>query len=208
MSNKPLSAAEIATSSLAELARKRPELCDASGRAFWPVPAHFPHLLSRAVETLQQETTLRYLRHDPIAKELATVRTDLMKVVYEGDLGENHTDMFLRDHPEILSVTPEEADTLPFAEFCRGILSIDDPIVLLAVLTRNEEAGLAEAQALAQHSFIKPDGKFAKVHVIEEEVHGRISEGMRERLLRIPEFQTRFAKGEGLHDDLYRTILK
>ena len=202
-----MKADELMDSAIHTLAKQRPDLCDQSGRGFWPVPVHFPRLLSKTLDALQREVSERYLRHDPTADTLASVRMDFMRVVGEGDLGENHTKLFLADHPGIANVTPEESDRLPFGQFCRSILTIDDPVLLMAILTRNEEGGLAEAQALADTKLIKPDGPFALTHLREEEVHGRISADMRKKLLSISEFEQRFHLGETIHDQFYLSIL-
>ena len=186
-----------------ELAKKRPELSNMSGKGFWPVPAFFPLLLSHTIHCLQNKITELYLKNDGIAKELSEIRIALLNIVFEGDLGEDHTGLFIKDHPNKL----DEYKNLPFYNFCQGILKINNPIILLGILTRNEEGSLEEAKALVETKIINV-GIFSQIHLIEEEKHARISESIKNKLLKNVQFKEDFLKGIDIHDELYSSIVQ
>lgn len=128
-----------------------------------------------------------------------------MKIVYEGDLGENHTGLFVKDHPTITE-NIKEFRKLPFFNFCSSILIIRNPLILLGILTRNEEGSLEEAKALVETNLISK-GTFSKTHLIEEKQHVQISEYIRNKLMQHELWREDFMKGIKLHDKLYSTIV-
>ena len=204
---KVLNAGKFMGDKIRELASQQPELCDQSGKGFWPVPAMFPQLLAHTIHKLQEKITyLNLFGKYEEAKLLTEVRLGMLKVVFEGDLGEDHTRLFLDDHKGILGLDSAEYRKLPFYDFCKSVLEIENPIVLLGILTRNEEGSLEEAKALTETKLIG-SGEFARIHVIEEEEHGRISAKIREALIQHSEFKEDFVKGLALHDLFYSSII-
>lgn len=190
-----------------ELAATQPELRDGSGRAFWPTPAMFPNLLAECLEGLQDEITRLYLESEwEKADLLASCRCDLLKIVGEGDLGENHTALFVKDHPSIKALKAEESRSLPFFRFCSEMLDIENPVMLLGALMRNEEGSLGEMEALLDEELITR-GPFAELHIVEEEEHARLAENISERLRGEPAFGEDYQRGYALHDEIYTRAL-
>lgn len=200
-------AEEFMEMAVRELAATQPELRDGSGRAFWPTPAMFPNLLAECLEGLQDEITRLYLDSEwDKADLLANCRCDLLKIVGEGDLGENHTALFLKDHPTIKELTTEESRNLPFYRFCSEMLDIENPVVLLGALMRNEEGSLGEMEALLDEELITR-GPFAELHIVEEEEHARLAENISARLRGEPAFGEDYQHGYALHDEIYTRAL-
>src|SRR5262245_60137167 len=111
-------AGEVMVEVLELLAASRPELCDKSGAAFYPIPVVFPKILSRVVDTLQFEITRFHLEGDHALADLLTeARILLMQLVFEGDLGENHSRLFLDDHPASRTRKMDH----PFKVFCEKV---------------------------------------------------------------------------------------
>jgi len=186
-----------------ELAARRPALRDQSGRGFWPTPALFPLLLAHCLRLLQQRVSDLYLAGKQDHGELlATCRCNLLKLVSEGDLGEDHTSLFLADHPGLVALPRDETQRLPFSGFCQQVLSIEDPIILLGVLMRNEAGSLGEMESLLKEDLIAP-GRFSEVHLVEEVEHAFLAEGIAERLAVEPELSRCFEAGQRLHDEIY-----
>jgi len=195
---------EFMGSTIRMLATKHPEFCDRSGQGFWPVPAYFPRLLSDYIDKLQCEITQQYLLGNSAqGNTLASVRTDVIKIISEGDLGENHTQLYIEDHPIVIGT---DYRVLPFYNFCESALEIKNPIILLGFLMRNEEGSLEEAIALAETGLIGK-GAFADKHLIEEKEHGRIAESVTKKLLAEPAYAEDFKTGMRIHDQLYISIL-
>ncbi len=198
---------EYMGSKIKELAERRPDLCDKSGRGFWPVPASFPSLLSHAQNQLQSKIQEFYLKGEvEKADTLASVRMDLQKLVHEGDLGENHTRLFLNDHSGIQFLSEGVHRKLPFYNFCETVLDIEDPIMLMGIISRNEEGSLGEAHALAATGLVNY-GPFATTHLREEVEHGRLSERIRKTLSSHSDFHENFVTGIRVHDQIYHSIL-
>lgn len=189
------------------LAHRRPALRDRSGRGFWPVPAMFPLLLSQCLHRLQQRVSELYLegrQHE--GGLLAACRCNMLRLVADGDLGEDHAALFLADHPQIGAIPGQECRDLPFFTFCQGILHIDDPIVLLGALMRNEAGSLGEMEALLEEDLIA-SGRFSEIHLIEEVTHARLAEEIAERLAEVDELHSSFTKGQALHDRIYAGVV-
>jgi release factor glutamine methyltransferase len=200
-------AGEFMARKVIELAQTREDLCDESGLGFWPIPAMFPQVLSHTIHLLQRKITNLILEGKTQEAHLLThVRCDLLKIVHEGDLGENHTGIFLHEHRRALEIDRTTLEKLPFYSFCTSLLEIDNPLVLLGAITRNEEGSIGEAKALVKTNLIK-NRKFAELHLIEEVEHGRISAQIKSLLVDHPIFGSDFTQGLKLHDQLYSKIL-
>jgi hypothetical protein len=200
-------AGEFMSNMVNELAKKYPHLCDESGRGFWPVAAYFPLVLSTTLDKLQSKITNAYLSGTKKDAEfLAQLRIGLMEIVYEGDLGENHTQLYLSDHPNLSYIPKREHKSLPFYDFCQGLLKVERPIILLGAILRNEEGSVAEVQALVDTHLIK-NGFFAQTHLKEEEKHARISRDIVEKLVDNHVYKRSFLEGYRLHDVLYQTVI-
>ncbi|MCG8599294.1 MAG: hypothetical protein MI807_04045 [Verrucomicrobiales bacterium] len=190
---------------LRQFAANYPDYCDSSGRAFWPVPAYFPLLLSRVLDALQQEISSAYIHgENEKARLLAEARIKLAQITLEGDLGENHTEMFLRDHP---NVTTADAENRPFDRFCAGAMAVEDPVELLGLLCRNEQGSIEEMEA-ARDCQLLADGPFLQVHLIEEEEHRKLAEEIRDIMMTNSVFAASFKRGEEVHDKLYAGVLE
>lgn len=189
-------------------AAQHPEFTEPAVRGcfFWVVTCYFPELLAEMQLRLTRLARKAYLRHESDADLLAWVRMEWTKLTSVGDLGENHTRMYLEEHPAVLDMTLDQVYDSPFARFCTGLLELQDPIMLLGALTRNEEGAIGEATALVSTGLIA-DGEFARLHLLEEPEHGAISAGIRERMLAHPGFSPRFIQGMRHHDFLYQGIL-
>lgn len=188
------------------LAHRQPGLCDRSGRGFWPVPVMFPLLLAHCLHRLQQRVSELYLGgHYCEGELLAACRCNVLRLVAEGDLGEDHASLFLADHHEVRGITGPECRQLPFFAFCEGILRIDDPVVLLGALMRNEAGSLGEMEALLGEGLIS-SGRFSEVHLVEEVTHARLAEEIAERLATVDELNHSFQIGQALHDQIYASV--
>lgn len=185
-----------------QLADRRPDLANMSGRGFWPVPAVFPLYLGHSIFRLQNAVSEAYLRGDSShAAWLAHLRVLLMRIVYEGDLGENHTELFLRDHPEA-----PHADG-PFAKFTTHLGQMHMHwATMLGLLVDNEVGSLAEARALVGYKIIRPDGVFARVHLQEEVEHARIATEIAVAVQR-SRYAGAFENGIRLHRMWYASIV-
>lgn len=178
------------------------------GQFFWVVTCYFPEILAELQLGLTRLARQLYLAEDTDSSYIAWVRTLLVKLTTRGDLGENHTEVYLNDHGWIDGLSSAQAERSPFAPFCRGMLELAyDPIVLLGALTRNEEGSVAEAQAMVEQGLIV-NGKFAQLHLEEEPEHAAISAEIRLRMLAKPKYAERFREGMRRHDELYSTILE
>jgi Fe-S-cluster containining protein len=188
------------------LADRQPGLRDRGGRAFWPVPALFPLLLVHCLHQVQRQVSELYLAaHDREAAILAACRCNLLRLVAEGDLGEDHAALFLADHPGIAAIAGEEYRQLPFYGFCQDILRIDDPILLLGALMRNEAGSLGEMEALLAENLISP-GRFSAAHLVEEVTHARLADEIAERLSEFEALNRSFNAGQALHDRIYAAV--
>ena len=148
--------------------------------------------MSDYIDKLQCEITQQYLLGNSAqGNTLASVRTDVIKIISEGDLGENHTQLYIEDHPIVIGT---DYRVLPFYNFCESALEIKNPIILLGFLMRNEEGSLEEAIALAETGLIGK-GAFADKHLIEEKEHGRIAESVTKKLLAEPAYAEDFKTG-------------
>src|SRR6266478_37501 len=111
-----------------KLAKEKKQYCDNSGYAFFPVPIYFPKMLSKCIDMLQDEITSFYLKNKiEVAEKLVQVRINIIKMVHEGDLGENHTGLFLHDHPKLKNMNKVELKKTPFYNFCINVLRVNNP---------------------------------------------------------------------------------
>lgn len=198
-------AGQTMTAVLEKIAEKSPAYADSSGKVFWPIPAAFPLLLTKTLHLLQTEITRLYLAHNPLAKQLADARMLFMKLMYEGDLGENHTDLFLVDHPSTKGITTEESNHLPFSRFCDEALKIENFATLCGLICRNEIGSVAEANRLEELKMVI-DGPYNKIHKVEEIEHARASEKIADIFMESP-YKEDFVLGMELHDTLYKEAL-
>ncbi len=190
------------------LAKKNEKYCNNSGYAFFPVPIFFPKMLSKCIDMLQDEITNCYLENNvEVVEKLIQVRINIIKMVNEGDLGENHTGLFLHDHPMLKNMDQLTIKKTPFYNFCVSVLKVANPYILLGIITRNEEGSLSEMNALVKNNLINIKGNFAKLHLIEEEMHGILSKEVATILSNHDFFRKDFLEGYILHDKLYNTIL-
>ncbi len=183
------------------LAKKSPQYCNGKGLGFWPIPTLFPLLLTHTLLLLQTEISRLYLEHDPLAARLTHARTQFSKLSHEGDLGENHTELFLADHPEVRKLTPTVTEQLPFADFCRGMLALQDFAELCGAITDNEIGSVEEARAL-QDARIVVDGPYLQKHLVEEVEHAKAAEKINQIFLTSP-YNDRFTSGIEKHRQLY-----
>ncbi len=187
---------------VSRLAEDRPDLRDSSGRAFWPVPASFPLILSKCLFGLQELATGECLAGcSHRAQLVSAVRIEFLRLTADGDLGEDHTSLFLKDHPKAAEVT----DRPPFGYFCEEILKIEDPIVLLGAISRNEEGSISEIAALVESRLID-DGAFARKHLEQEHEHARRAETIAHLIGDSGWLLPRFQSGLALHDRLYSSV--
>jgi hypothetical protein len=190
------------------LAKAKKEYCNGSGIGFYPVPVYFPRMLSKCIDLIQNEITKYYLKQENTkAEKLVQVRINLLKTVFEGDLGENHTGIFLKDHPKVIKLTKEEIKALPYYNFVMGMVAEENPFRLLGMLARNEKGSLEEAKALVETNLIKDDGEYGNLHLMEEVLHGQLADEIAEIVLSELEFSEQFIIGQINHDKLYSTVL-
>lgn len=195
-------APELMASGIAKLGDQFPEYTNQSGVGFWPIPLYFPRFLSRCIDLIQEEITDHWNRKDAdTAGKLIDVRIRLLRLVYEGDLGENHLGAFIADHPFVTELSAEVE--LPFSQFCLKILEVDDAITLLGILMRNEEGSLAEAHQLVNSQIINVDGTYGKLHLEEEVEHGRLATEIHQIIEGIPALNDRYLLGFEMHDEWY-----
>src|ERR1700741_75998 len=105
-------AAAFRAAIIKKLAKIRPDLCNSSGLGFWPVPIMIPVIIAKCIYLLHAEWQRQIMLGDrPLAKKLSEIRILLAKLGYEGDLGEDHAGIYMKEHPEVKNV---EMETLPF----------------------------------------------------------------------------------------------
>lgn len=148
-------------------------------------------------EWLKQIQTGNY----DVAEMLSEVRTRLTRLVAEGDLGENHAGIYIREHPDVKKI---EYETAPFFKAYQEILDQEDAFVLLGFVYSIETGSLEAIKALVAHGMIS-NGEFAKLHMMEEVEHGRIAEEIKQLILQ-SQYASEFAEGCDLHDRLYEAI--
>jgi len=204
---RPLAnAGQVMASTLARFASSHPELCDKSGTGFMPIPIMFPLLLTHLLDLLQLTISVLYSTNDLHVDKLVRIRMLFMQLMSEGDLGEDHTGLFLREHPEALKRLNMDMERGPFAAFCRRVRQTQDFAELCGIICRNEIGSEAEARALLEHAIIS-DGKYAQTHLVEEVEHANAAAEISEIFLHSP-YRHRFQNGLLLHDRLYREVLE
>ena len=199
-------AAVVMSTAIRHLAMQHPELAERKGLAFWPVPAIFPAVLADCIAGLQELITYEYVRdHSPSAQRLGRARCLLLTIVGEGDLGEDHTALFLQDHPDVLGAGYAISGQLPFSSLCRGLRAIADPVMQLGALIRNELGSTAEIGTLVRVGLITA-GPYSEVHAREEPEHAAVAEEIRHLFYGFRKYAPRFKAGEMLHDELYGQV--
>lgn len=181
------------------LANTRPDLRNRSGVGFWPVPIMIPVVLAKCLYLIHDEWFNQIQASNyKVAEMLTEVRTRVTHLVAEGDLGEDHAGVFLREHPDVKEIEMNDA---PFFKAYKAILEEDDAFVLLGFIYSIETGSLEAIKALVTNEMIS-DGEFAKLHMVEEVEHEKLAGEIQQFILE-SEYADRFAKGCDLHDRLY-----
>jgi hypothetical protein len=186
------------------LAQKRPELCDYSGRAFWPIPVMIPVVLAKCLHYVHREWFEQVCKKNyEIVSMLSLVRTGLTRLCAEGDLGEDHAGIYMREHP---TVTHMDIFSAPFFTPYSRILTLCKNAFELLGFVYSIEAGSLEAiKALVELRMIA-NGEFAKLHMTKEVEHERIAEEIR-RLISCSPYLESFNRGCQLHNLLYEEVV-
>lgn len=185
------------------LAEARPDLCNDTGIGFWPIPVMIPLVLAKCLYLLHKEW-LGQIRtgNFRVAEMLSNVRTRLTRLVAEGDLGEDHAGIYMREHPEVTKI---DIRTAPFFKAYARILEEKDAFVLLGFVYCIETGSLEAIKALVERHMIS-NGEFARLHMEEEVEHERIAQEIKQLILG-SEYAQRFTQGCELHNRLYEEVL-
>ena len=149
-------------------------------------------------EWLRQITVGNY----ETAAMLSAVRTRLTAIGAEGDLGEDHAAIYLRDHPGVREIDISDG---PFYLAYTRILSEDDPFKLLGFVYSVEVGSLNAVKELASSRLIA-NKSYAALHMIEEVAHGALAAELKNIVME-SEYAERFAAGCDLHDLVYEEAL-
>ncbi len=186
-----------------KLAKARPDLCGGSGSGFWPVPVMGPVILAKCIFLLHFEWLHQIKRADyRVAEKLAEVRTRLTQIVAEGDLGEDHAGLYIKEHTAVKDIRME---ALPFFKVCQTILKEEDPFILLGFIYNVETGSLEAIKALVETNMIC-NGHFAQLHLVEEIKHEKLANEIKTIILQSP-YRERFIQGCDLHDRLYEEMV-
>jgi len=186
-----------------KLAKARPDLCKHSGVGFWPVPVMIPLVLAKCIYLIHKEwlDQIQASNYDT-AEMLTEIRTRLTHLAAEGDLGEDHAGIYMREHPDAKKI---KMDAAPFFKAYQTILDKNDPFILLGFVYSVEAGSLEAIKALVATGMISNE-KFAKLHMVEEVEHDKLAEEIKQFILK-SEYAHRFAQGCNLHDQLYEQIV-
>ena len=187
-----------------KLAARRLDLCDGSGLGFWPVPVMGPVILAKCIFLLHDEWLNQIkLGEYNTANQLSEVRTRLTQIVAEGDLGEDHAGMYIKEYPAVKDV---QMETLPFFKVCQSILKEDDPFILLGFIYNVETGSLEAIKTLVKTNMIS-NGNFAQLHLVEEIEHEKLANEIKTIIFQSP-YKWRFIQGCDLHDRLYEEMVR
>jgi hypothetical protein len=188
-----------------KLAAKRPDLCDGSGRGYWPTSAKFPTFVALTVLLLQRWGEELILSKDPFAEHVVAARMHVMRLAYFGDLGEDHAKLFLADHPG-LRESPTDSPEFPFSRFCGLLTSFTNPAEAAGALWHNETGSTEGITELGELGLVTK-GEWYRAHLIEEPEHGKAAEEVA-KVFRDSAFWHSFQVGAQKHADWYLTALE
>ena len=196
-------AVEFRARIIRNFAQSNSQLCDESGIGYWPIPVLIAVILSKALysiheEWLSQITACNY----EVAAMLSEVRTRLTAIAAEGDLGEDHAAIYLRDHPSVREINVSDG---PFYLAYKRVLNEDDAFILLGFVYSVEIGSLSAVKELASSRLIA-NKNYAALHMVEEVAHGALAAEIKSIVMQ-SDYADRFAAGCDLHDLVYEEAL-
>lgn len=186
-----------------------PQFCGREGNGWWPVPMDAVSILTKSIDLVQREVKRHLIAGNrAAAKERAAIRMSLSQLAREGDVGYDHVELFLRDHPRVLTLSATDVIASPFYKYCIKLLSIEDPIALAGAIALEEKFGNWEIRMLCETNMIDPDSPYAREHLVVEDDHVKLANGLYDRLLRSDTLRDRALAGMLALDQLYLDIAK